>query len=102
MSLFTAWNNFKRPLHRQFPEHYRPITWRSYPGHGLDGIVFKGSIGEMTYVIKVVRATNLLFFHGQYLGLTWDLSFGMHGLQLSRHTRDTQPGTDHFRENVIL
>ena len=35
-----------------------------------DRIVFKASIGDKTYAIKVVCATNLLFFHGQYLGLT--------------------------------
>ncbi|KAL2019473.1 hypothetical protein VTK56DRAFT_9589 [Thermocarpiscus australiensis] len=41
------------PLHRQFAGHDKPITWRSHLGHGLDGIVFKASIGDDVYAIKV-------------------------------------------------
>ena len=51
----TAWKDFQTPLHRQFSGHNKDITWRSYLGHGLDGVVFKASIGDQVFAIKVVR-----------------------------------------------
>lgn len=57
----TAWADFVRPLHRQFAGHDRPITWGHYVGHGLDGIVYKASIDDKVFAVKVVCLTPRSF-----------------------------------------
>ncbi|KAJ3464699.1 hypothetical protein MRS44_009485 [Fusarium solani] len=50
------WKGFCKPLLRQFQKHHVPIKWHGCVGCGVEGGVFKVSLGgDGPYALKLVR-----------------------------------------------